>query len=55
MRISKNLGLTLPEPSDTVRVLEDITNNFEKIDEKYVIASNEKLIALVEKYKGAGA
>lgn len=54
MKVSKNLKLNLPEPNDTVRVLENITDNFEKIDEIYIIVPSQKLVALVDKYKGIG-
>ena len=55
MKISKNLGLKLPEPNDTVRVLENKTNNFEIVDDKIIITPKENMTALVNKYKGVGA
>ena len=33
MKVTKNLNLNIPERNDSVRVIENITENFEKIDE----------------------
>ncbi len=51
MKVTKNLKMNLPERNDSVRVLENITENFEKIDESFEIATTQVMIALVEKYK----
>ncbi len=51
MKSTKNLKLNLPEPNDSVRVLENITENFEKIDAFLELMTPQEMVALVEKYK----
>ena len=51
MKVTKNLKLNLPERNDSVRVLENITENFEKIDAILDIATTQEMVVLVEKYK----
>ncbi len=51
MKSTKNLKLNLPEPNDSVRVLENITENFEKIDAFLELMTPQEAIAIVEKYK----
>ena len=51
MRVSKNLNMNLPERNDSVRVLENITENLEIIDENLERTTSKEMQELVEKYK----